>query len=460
MCISKLIKMSGDILECLHDGVAVIDKNSIIVYVNDANTRITGMPKNEVLGRDVKEVVPHSHLPYVLESGSKLIGVKTVVNTRSVISNIVPVTIDGRIEGAISIFRDVSEFLNLSKKLEEANSTIEHLFQKLNFINDIDGSIVLGKSKAMDNILKLTQKASQVTSTVLLQGESGTGKEVFARFIHKHSPRVNKPFIALNCAAIPDSLLESELFGYEEGAFTGAKKGGRPGIFELANEGTIFLDEIGDMNISLQAKLLRVLQDREVTRVGGSRIRKVDVRVIAATNKNLLNMVTAKTFREDLYYRLEVIRIQLPALRERREDIHLYVDNALKKVSIRINKDVSQISPRAMKAMMEYDYPGNIRELENIIEMAIVTDEDGIIDTDDLPDTVAAYKKEARSEAGSSLSLNFDEFPTLSEIEAHVFRNAVQKLKSKSEISRKLNISRSTLYRKLEQYGLLNETTE
>ncbi len=460
MLLSKLIKMSSDILECLHDGVAVVDKKGVVVFVNDANNRITGVDRGEILGRDVREAVPHSHLPDVLATGNKLIGVKTEVSGKMVISNIVPIMINGRMEGAISVFRDISEVLALSRKLEEANSTIEHLYQKLNFISDMDSSLIIGKSKEMENAMRLAQKASQVISNVLLLGESGTGKEVFARFIHKHSPRANKPFIAVNCAAIPDGLLESELFGYEEGAFTGAKKGGRPGLFELAHEGTIFLDEIGDMNILLQSKLLRVLQEKEVTRVGGAKNRQIDVRVIAATNKNLPDMVADRSFREDLYYRLEVLKINIPPLRFRKEDIHLFARSALKKMEARINKSISGISPKAMKCLLQYSYPGNVRELENILEVAGVADEDGIIDVDDLPDVVTGSGSSLKQDKHGSVNLEFKSFPSLEEAEENLLRSAVDKFRSKAAIARALNISRSTLYRKLEKYNLLKDTTE
>lgn len=458
MSISKLIKMSTDIFECLYDGIAIVDKNGTIVYVNDADHRITGVLKNTILGKNVKEAVPNSHLPEVLATGSKLIGVRTEINGKQVVSNIVPIIIDGKLEGAISVFRDISEVLSLNKKLEEANSTIEHLYKELNYYSDMDKNIIVGKSKAMENVIRLARKASAVTSTVLLQGESGTGKEVIARFIHKHSARADKPFIAVNCAAIPDSLLESELFGYEEGAFTGARKGGRPGVFELAHGGTIFLDEIGDMSIPLQAKILRVLHDREILRVGGAGYRQVDVRVIAATNKNLLEMVNSNLFREDLYYRLEVIKIELPTLRSRKEDIYLFVDHAIKKIGDRIGKGVKEISNRALKVLLRYDYPGNIRELENILEMAIVTDDDGIIDTDDLPEELL-LPGGSGMEAGE-IDFRFNDIPSLEQMEALLLKSAVEKLKSKAAISRKLKISRSTLYRKLEQYGLLQDTDD
>ncbi len=451
MYIHNIIKASESILECIHDGIAVVDKKGIVIYVNDANYRITGNEAKNFLGKQVRDVVPDSRIPYVLDTGSKLIGIKTKVNEKEVISNIVPVVYNGKVEGAISIFRDLSEIVRLNEKLEDANLKIQHLYKELNFLTDADSNMIIGSNPEMHKTLKIAQKASLVNSTVLLQGESGTGKEVFARFIHRHSLRENKPLVTVNCAAIPESLLESELFGYEEGAFTGAKKGGRPGMFELADTGTIFLDEIGDMNLLLQAKLLRVLQSHEIMRVGGTKLKHIDVRVIAATNKNLKQMVEDKTFREDLYYRLEVIKIDIPPLRRRREDIYLYIQYAAKKISKQIGKEVS-VSPRVIKALSEYHYPGNVRELENIIEVCIVSDEDGIIDMDDLPENI---KPQKRGENG--IHFYFETFPQMEQLERMLLEKAVQMYPSKTEAAKHLNLSRATLYRKLEKYGISYE---
>ncbi len=454
MYIHDIIKASEGILESIHDGIAVVDSEGKIIYVNEANYRITGVQASEFLGKRVAETVPDSHIPQVLSSGSKLIGIKTKVNGKEVVSNIVPFIHNSRVEGAISIFRDISEIRRLHEKLEDANSTIQHLYQELNFLTDADSNIVVGNNPAMIRTLKTAQKASQVNSTVLLQGESGTGKEVVARFIHKHSARSARPFITVNCAAIPESLLESELFGYEEGAFTGAKKGGRPGMFELADTGTIFLDEIGDMNFHLQAKLLRVLQSREIMRVGGTRLKQIDVRVVAATNKNLVKMVEEETFREDLYYRLAVIRVNIPPLRERKEDIHLYIRNAAQKIGKRLGKEI-WVTPRAVKILTEYSYPGNIRELENIIEVCIVSDEDGVIDRDDLPENVDSVKKESED-----IRFTFHSFPTMGEMERLILEKALETYKSKAAVAKHLKMSRSTLYRKLKEYGLEAENED
>lgn len=449
MYIHNIIKASEGILQSIHEGIVVADSEENVIFVNEANYRITGTKASGFIGKKVREVVPDSHIPKVLATGKELIGIKTSVKDRDVISNIVPFVHNGKIEGVVSIFRDVSEIRELNQKLQEAKSTIQHLYEKLDFFTIKDNDLVVGNNNAMVQTMKLSQKASSVSSTVLLMGESGTGKEVIARFIHKNSSRSAKPFITVNCAAIPESLLESELFGYEEGAFTGAKKGGRPGMFELANTGTIFLDEIGDMNFHLQAKLLRVLQNREIMRVGGTQQKQIDVRVIAATNKNLIDMVEKNTFREDLYYRLAVIKITIPPLRERKEDIHYYIENAIDKIGRKLGKSVS-VTPRALKMLSEYTYPGNIRELENVTELCLVSDEDGIIDVNDLPENIIKDKEEIIS----NFNLSFNGFPSLCEVEALVLRKAIDSYKSKADVAKNLKISRSTLYRKLKEYGL------
>lgn len=452
MYIHNIIKSSESILQSIHDGIVIADSEENVIYVNEANYRITGAPASEFLGKKASEAVPDSHIPQVLATRKELLGIQTRVGDKAVISNIVPFIHNGKIEGVVSVFKDISEIIELNQKLEDAKSTIQYLYEELDFISAADSNIIVGNNNAMVQTVKISQKSARVNSTVLLQGESGTGKEVIARFIHKNSSRSTKPFITVNCAAIPESLLESELFGYDEGAFTGAKKGGRPGMFELADTGTIFLDEIGDMSFHVQAALLRVLQNHEIMRVGGTHLKRIDVRVIAATNKNLIEMVEENTFREDLYYRLAVIKITIPALRERKEDIHFYIKNAVDKIGKRLGKNAS-VTPRAIKLLTEYSYPGNIRELENIMEVCLVSDEDGIIDVNDLPENIIHYKKEAIP----GFDLYFDEFPSLSEVEALVLRKAIESYKSKSDVAKHLEISRSTLYRKLKEYELEDE---
>lgn len=448
--LERIIRDKEFILESLHDGISIIDHRGIVVYVNNSNTRITKKEKSYFLGKHVQDVVPDSGMLGVLETGKKLVDITTHVFDATVISNIVPILDGERIIGVISIFRDITEIKQLNDKLEYANTTIKQLYGKLQEVNENKSDLVVGKSQAMREVMKYALKASMVDSNLLIEGESGTGKEVLARFVHKNSPRKDKPFLAVNCASIPFNLLESELFGYEEGAFTGAKKGGHPGFFEMAAGGTLLLDEIGDMDIALQSKILRVIQNKEIIKIGGNKMLPVDVRIIAATHKDLRALVAAGKFREDLYYRLEVIKIFIPPLRERKEDIIYYIDNMLSKMGKKTGRDV-RLGEDALKILNNYDYPGNIRELENIIERAVVMDEDGIISKKDLP----LYVTEQDPKSSSQLNLQYqDHFPTMEEIEADAIRKAMEKYKNKSKVAETLNISRAALYRKMEKYNI------
>lgn len=448
--LERIIRDKEFIFESLHDGISIIDHRGIVVYVNNSNTRITKKEKSYFLGKYVQDIVPDSGMLGVLETGQKLIDITTHVFDANVISNIVPIMDGGRIIGVISIFRDITEIKQLTDKLEYANTTIKQLYGKLHKVNEDMSDFVAGKSQAMKEALKYALKAGMVDSNLLIEGESGTGKEVLARFVHKNSPRKDKPFLAVNCASIPFNLLESELFGYEEGAFTGAKKGGHPGYFEMASGGTLLLDEIADMDIALQSKILRVIQNKEIMKVGGSRLIPIDVRIVAATHKDLRTLVASGKFRGDLFYRLEVIRISLPPLRERKEDIIYYIDNMLGKMREKTGRKVS-LGEDALKILNSYDYPGNIRELENIIERAVVMDEDGIITKKDLP----LYIAEHDIKSSSQLNLQYnDHFPTIEEIEADAIKKAMEKYKNKSKVADVLNISRASLYRKMEKYNI------
>ncbi len=313
---------------------------------------------------------------------------------------------------------------------------------------------IIGESQIIKNTKSEALMASKSTSTVLIIGESGTGKELFARAIHNHSQRSENPFIAVNCAAIPDNLLESELFGYEEGAFTGAKKGGNLGKFELADKGTIFLDEIGDMSLHLQAKLLRVLQEKELNKIGSNLNKSIDVRVIAATNKNLENMVSNGLFREDLYYRLNVIPINLPSLRERKEDIPLLIDFMVKEYAKKLDKDVEYVDESVLETLIKYKWPGNIRELQNIIEYSVNMSSSNRITVDILPSQIKQKPK-------NQVSMEIEDIETLDELERREIIKALNKYKDykkdKDLVAKALGISRATLYRKLDKYNIISK---
>jgi len=310
---------------------------------------------------------------------------------------------------------------------------------------------LLGNTEAMRRVLEIVRKVAPTDSTVLLLGESGTGKDLFANTIHRLSPRRDMPFIAINCAALPENLLESELFGHVKGAFTGAGAD-KPGLFEEGDGGTVFLDEIGDMAPLTQAKLLRVLQNGEVRRVGASTTHHVDVRIIAATNRDLEEAVAEKNFREDLYFRLNVIQIRIPPLRDREDALPKLVAHFVNAYNAKFGRNVRDIDPHAQALLSSYPYPGNVRELESIIAHAVIMSEDGVIRARDLPDQVRAGLPRQRALPYDADSA---EIPSLSEMEERLIRRALERLDgNQTEVARKLGVSRSTLWRKMKQYGI------
>ncbi|MBC6695851.1 sigma 54-interacting transcriptional regulator [Terrisporobacter mayombei] len=327
-------------------------------------------------------------------------------------------------------------------------------YNKINKDYKITLDNIIGNSDIIIHTKQKSLIASKSSSTVLIEGESGTGKELFARAIHNHSNRTDYPFVTVNCAAIPDNLLESELFGYEEGAFTGARKGGKLGKFEVAHKGTIFLDEIGDMSLHLQGKLLRVLQERELDKIGGKSNISIDVRVIAATNRNLERMVQEGHFREDLYYRLNVIPITLPSLRDRKEDIPFLIDYMIKEYSQKLDKDVIGIDEDVKSALVDYSWPGNVRELQNIIEYSINMSSSRILTLDIIPNNIKVqYYDDVKDKK--------EEIRTLEDLEKEAIQKAMNKFKNykkdKELVANALGISRATLYRKLEKYNLISK---
>ena len=358
------------------------------------------------------------------------------------IYNIKPIILNDELKGYVLDFIDKVDAIKNYNKMSN-----DHRI----FLDNI-----IGNSYAINKAKEEALMASKTSSTVLITGESGTGKELFARAIHNHSHRSGNPFIAINCAAIPDNLLESELFGYEEGAFTGAKKGGSLGKFELADKGTIFLDEIGDMSLHLQAKLLRVLQEKEVDKIGAKHNVTIDVRIIAATNKNLEDMVKKGTFREDLYYRLNVIPVVLPTLRQRKNDIHLLIEYMIREYSNKLSKNVEGIDIQAMEYLCEYSWPGNIRELQNVIEYSVNRCEGSTINLDNIPNRIK------HSHSNNELNINTTEqIATLDELEKNEIIKALEKYKNykkdKDLAAKALGISRATLYRKIDKYKIVSK---
>jgi len=363
------------IINLLAERIVVVDRDGIILYINEAYCEFLGTTVEKAINRPVQDVIENSRMHIVAQTGKKELAAIHPINGSEMIANRYPLIVDGEIVGALGtvMFRSPAEWRmykskiqNLVEELKYYKTKVEKELKSKYHFHDL-----IGDSTTFAAVKKLAERISASNSSVLLIGESGTGKELFAHAIHNNSLRASLPFVAINCASIPEHLLESELFGYDDGAFTGAKKGGKKGQFEIANNGSLFLDEIGDMPLSMQSKLLRVLQEKEVQRVGGQKSIPVDVRIIAATHRDLEKMVEEGRFRQDLYYRLNVIKIEIPPLRKRKEDIPLISMTLLKKMEGKFFRKGIELSSEVKQRLMQHSWPGNIRELENVLERAI-----------------------------------------------------------------------------------------
>lgn len=450
-----LVNMMHKIFDPLPIPLIFIDKDSKIRMINQVFADFLGLSKEDIIGKDVVEVDKHSRFPYVFKTKKSEIAWKhTFENGHTAIVHRIPVLDNnGELEYGVGmvLFEDLEQFRDIITKNKLLETEI-NMYK--NQIKEMYGAkysweTIIGNSEKMGGVKFIGKRASESISNVLILGESGTGKELFAHAIHNDSARSFSPFVKINSAAIPTELLESELFGYEEGAFTGAKKGGKIGKFELANGGTIFLDEIGDMPLSMQAKLLRVLQEKEFERVGGNTLLKVDVRVIAATNKDLKKLIDEGLFREDLYYRLNVMTLEIPPLRERYGDIEELIVVLLKKLSNQLGKYVISISDSAMEYIKGHDWPGNVRELENVLERAInLTDQDTI-----LPAHLPVYLTKSKKPPLDGPVRPLKEIIEDTEKEA-IIRCLDYTDGNKLKTSKLLDISRSSLYEKMEKYKI------
>ncbi|HOG40434.1 MAG TPA: sigma 54-interacting transcriptional regulator [Syntrophorhabdaceae bacterium] len=424
------------ILDSINEGVFTVDPDWRITSFNKAAEKITGVSREDSIGRYCSEVF-HANicesncaLRQTFETGKSNVNVTAyIVNNKGFripirISTAILKNDKGEVIGGVETFQDLSQVERLQKELKD-----KHTFED-----------IVGRSPAMMNLFNILPQISESDSTVLIEGSSGTGKELFARAIHNMSNRKKKRFVAVNCAALPDTLLESEFFGYKAGAFTDAKKD-KPGRFLLADGGTIFLDEIGDISPALQVRLLRVLQERTVEPLGATEPIKIDVRVIAATNKDLSQLVQEGKFREDLFYRIKVIHLKMPTLKERKEDIRLLVDHIIEKYNRLQGKNITDISVEAMSRLIEYDYPGNVRELENIIEQAFVLCRGDIIELHHLP---AELRSDMLSSEDRSSSMS------LLEMEKNLIAGKLRLYGGNRKLTaRELGIDVSTLYRKI-----------
>jgi len=373
------------VINATNDAISVADEKGNTIMVNSAYERITGLPREAVLNKPVTVDIAEGESMHlrILHTGKPVRNVRMKVGPakKEVIVNVAPIFIEGTIRGSVGTIHDISEIMALTEELAEARKLIRQLRARYTWAD------IIGGSRALTAAKDLAQRAAETPATVLLRGESGTGKELFAHAIHNASSRRKGQFVRVNCAALSEELLESELFGYVEGAFTGAVKGGKKGLFEEANGGTIFLDEIGEIGLTLQRKLLRVLQEREIIRVGSTVPTTIDVRVIAATNADLEKKIKDGTFKGDLYYRLNVLPIAIPSLRTIKEDIPLLVKHLIFKLNQEFGRTVEGMSQPAVDMLMNYNWPGNARELENIVGRAMINmrPQDPMIDTEHLP---------------------------------------------------------------------------
>ncbi len=442
------------VLDIAYDGIVVVNRDGYITFINQSLADFFGLDPQAAVGRHVTQVLENSRLHIVARTGVPETGQLQQVGGSYYVVSRLPIVENGRVAGAVGkmMFRNLEEIRELARRMDTLENQLSYYRQELqkagNNYYTFDSIITV--SPAMVQLKREALQAARGTSTVLIKGESGTGKELFAQAIHMASPRREGPFVKVNCAAVPEHLLESEFFGYEPGAFTGAKKGGKPGRFELAHGGTIFLDEIGDMSPGLQAKLLRVLQDREFDRIGGTRPVRVDVRVIAATNRDLEEMVRQGKFREDLFYRLNVIALTIPPLRQRPEDILPLVHCFLRKYNTIFGTGVTDIDREALGVMQAYHWPGNVRELENVVERAVNFATGGTIRVKDLPAYLRRGPARQESSAGDG---KYRE--RLSNAEREIILSALKASGgNKTRAARMLGISRSRLYEKLKKLGL------
>jgi PAS domain S-box-containing protein len=435
------------ILDSIADGVFTVDQQGRITSFNKAAERITGFSKEEAVGQYCHEIFRSNlcfeacALKHTAETTETIVNLEVNILNRD--NKEIPISIStavvrdesGNVVGAVETFRDLSLIKQLRKEISSSYS-----FQD-----------ILGRSKSMLELFQILPDISQSDATVLLEGESGTGKELFAAAIHNLSSRKQQALIKVNCAALPETLLESELFGYKKGAFTDAKSD-KPGRFRQANGGTILLDEIGDMSKGTQVKLLRVLEQKEFEPLGSTKTERVDVRIITATNRNLMEMMHRREFREDLFFRINVIRLNIPPLRERREDIPLLIDHFMERINLKQSKQIKKVSPSALRILLNYDFPGNVRELENIIEHAIILTKGIEIQPRNLPSYLRS--KQIEPPARAKISEEQD-LAVLERVERDLIASALERNGgSTAAAAKELGIHRSTLWRKMKRYGI------
>ena len=442
------------IFDILQDGIYITNAEGLTLKVNAAYERITGVPATRVVGRYMEDIVrdgtlSNSITQKVIATGREVNSEQTVRSGKQVILHGVPIFEDDKIRFVATFVRDITVINQLQQELDRNRAIATRYKSRVEELEGVEHFVA--ESREFQAAIALAQKVAVVDSTILILGESGTGKEVLAREVHEKSHRRDQPFLKINCGAIPENLLEAELFGYEGGAFTGSKKGGHVGLFEEASNGTLFLDEIGDMPLHLQVKLLRVLQEHAVTRIGSNKAIPVNTRIIAATNRDLEQMVQEKRFREDLYYRLNIVIIKAPPLRERKTDIPALINFFVQKLNAKYQLS-KQLSPELIAILMDYDWPGNVRELENIIERIMVTSSSNLISP---AEARLPWKVSGPAALPDEVARPFELVPlkvAMERLEKQMLLEAAKRCKTTYEIARVLQISQPSVSRKLKQY--------
>lgn len=453
------------ILDSIPDSITVVDINGKVVFFNSTAEEYFGVLKIDIIDKDIREFFPNAILPRVLEHKTSYHNIYNSPRENSfVVSSAVPLSDKhGNMIGALARDRDITEIVRLSELLNKAQTNLMQLekeYSKIASSGEAYFSKIISNNASFIQIINLCKNISKSPLNILLKGESGTGKEMFAKAIHYESGRKGK-FIPINCSAIPRELFESELFGYEAGAFTGAKTEGKKGKFEEAEGGTLFLDEIGDMPIELQPKLLRILEEGVVTRIGGNKQRKIDVRIISATNKDIRTLIQEDRFRRDLYYRLDVFQINIPPLRERKGDIVLLANKFIQEFCMEQGISIIELPNEILNIFQEYDWEGNIRELKNVIQRSVIyANQSGKdkIEKDFLP----AYMQNIQvDEINKVINVNeIKQYETgleeyIEKVEKRIIQKTLEEVQfNKSEAAKKLKVPRATLYYKIEKYGI------
>jgi len=437
-------KFLNTVIESISDGLIVINKKGKITHLNSIAGKILGKEYHEAIGKPIDKLIRTSFsLLNILNNRKGYLEKEIIVtplcgkeNSQYLLTEKLVEDSEGEPQGVTALFKEMKKVHRLVGGIIGANP-------RLNFSN------IIGSNEKLKRAVNLAKVASISSCKILIQGESGTGKDIFAQAIHNNSSRRDKPFIAINCAAIPRDLVESELFGYDEGAFTGAKRGGRPGKFEIAEGGTLFLDEIESMPLESQPKLLRVIESNQLMRVGGNKIIPIDVRIISSTNQDLLLAAKEGNFREDLYYRLNTVTVDIAPLRDRKDDIPILVKYICSKIGRKLNKDNIEVDKKALKFLCDYNWPGNIRELENVIESAMLLSKNNKITIEAIPENIKLFKSN-KLYIKDDIGVN-----SLTDIEKEAIFKVLKEVKGNiSKASRALGIDRSTLYRKIKKFKI------